>query len=32
MLAMQRFKETEWVNLLVVMRDMTMSTSRAGTF
>jgi predicted nuclease of predicted toxin-antitoxin system len=31
MLALQRFPEAEWPNLLVVVRDSTMSTSRAGT-
>jgi len=30
MFAIERFQETEWRNLLVVMRDSTMSTSRAG--
>jgi predicted nuclease of predicted toxin-antitoxin system len=30
MRAIERFQETEWPNLLVVMRDATMSTSRAG--
>jgi predicted nuclease of predicted toxin-antitoxin system len=30
MRAMEQFKEGEWPNLLVVMRDATMSTSRAG--
>ena len=28
--ALGRFQETEWPRLLVVMRDATMSTSRAG--
>ncbi len=30
MRAMERFQEAEWPDLLVVMRDTTMSTSRAG--
>lgn len=28
--AMERFQDVEWPDLLVVMRDATMSTSRAG--
>lgn len=30
MLAMERFAEGDWPGLLVVIRDATMSTSRAG--
>jgi hypothetical protein len=30
MLALERVKENDWPGLLVVMRDATMSTSRAG--
>lgn len=30
MRAMERFRDAEWPDLLVVMRDATMSTSRAG--
>ena len=30
MRAIERFQEAEWPGLLVVLRDTTMSTSRAG--